>query len=592
MATISDFYSEKHTAYSEKFKKIKAKVSRFVWYRLFSFISIFVPVSVFGWNWPAIPLSIAALAFFLYMVKRSLYFEKQKQKVLVLKKTCEDEMLALQHKFGHFACGSQYSDPEHAYTNDLDILGVGSLFQYLNRTVTLDGEEKLATALKYPSKDKTEIEKQQEAIKELAQIPIWRLHFRANGKMVEETPQLNEEIKSWSSLQLPLKNRNLLRWFALVLPAATIMAAVIAVVGLSSFYLVVMVFIQILVMLAFAKTIKRYYDFFGRKAELLGKYNQLLNFVEEREFTSEYLVELQKKIKDPSAGELFKKLQKKVKEFEYRQNLLVGAILNAFLLWDVRCMIHLQNWHSRHHKRVAVWLDVLAEIDALVSMGNYAANHTSFVFPEIHEGGFTYSAKDLGHPLLTPQKCVTNNLEINGWGKIVIITGANMAGKSTFLRIAGINLVLARMGAPVFASSMRVSPIALFSNMRTTDSLLKDESYFFAELKRLKTVLERMKSGERVFVILDEMLKGTNSVDKLNGSKKLVDKLLDFRAVAIVATHDLKLSEMENKYPQQVFNQCFEIQIENNEMVFTYKLSDGVTKTMNATFLMKKMGII
>jgi DNA mismatch repair ATPase MutS len=167
-----------------------------------------------------------------------------------------------------------------------------------------------------------------------------------------------------------------------------------------------------------------------------------------------------------------------------------------------------------------------------------------------------------------------------------------MAGKSTFLRIAGINLVLARMGAPVFASSMRVSPIALFSNMRTTDSLLKDESYFFAELKRLKTVLERMKSGERVFVILDEMLKGTNSVDKLNGSKKLVDKLLDFRAVAIVATHDLKLSEMENKYPQQVFNQCFEIQIENNEMVFTYKLSDGVTKTMNATFLMKKMGII
>jgi DNA mismatch repair ATPase MutS len=155
-----------------------------------------------------------------------------------------------------------------------------------------------------------------------------------------------------------------------------------------------------------------------------------------------------------------------------------------------------------------------------------------------------------------------------------------------------VNLVLGRVGAPVCATKMTLTPIAIYTNMRTTDSLLKDESYFFAELKRLKGVLERLQNGERIFVILDEMLKGTNSIDKLNGSKELIKKLIEFKSVSLIATHDLKLSEMENDFRQQVFNKCFEIKIENDEMVFDYKLSDGVTKTMNATFLMKKMGII
>ena len=167
-----------------------------------------------------------------------------------------------------------------------------------------------------------------------------------------------------------------------------------------------------------------------------------------------------------------------------------------------------------------------------------------------------------------------------------------MAGKSTFLRTVGVNLVLARTGAPVCAKELVFTPVEIYTDMRTTDSLLKDESYFFAELKRIKGVLDKLQNGEKIFVILDEMLKGTNSVDKLNGSKELIRKLLNLKSVSLIATHDLKLSEMEDDYPQQVFNKCFEIRIENDDLVFDYKLSDGVTKTMNATFLMKKMGII
>jgi len=271
---------------------------------------------------------------------------------------------------------------------------------------------------------------------------------------------------------------------------------------------------------------------------------------------------------------------------------LVGFFLNSLFLWDIRCVYKLWKWHKQNHKKLADWLNVVAEIDALISLANFSNNQPDFIFPKIHDGGFSFHAKKLGHPLLKADKRVCNDLEINGWSKVIIVTGANMAGKSTFLRTVGVNLILGRLGAPVCAEEMTLTPISIYTNMRTTDSLLKDESYFFAELKRIKAVLDRLQNGERIFVILDEMLKGTNSVDKLNGSKELIRKLVEFKSISLIATHDLKLAEMEDEFPQRIFNKCFEIKIENDELVFDYLLSDGVTKTMNATFLMKKMGII
>ena len=320
---------------------------------------------------------------------------------------------------------------------------------------------------------------------------------------------------------------------------------------------------------------------------------QLLRYVEEREFQADYLVVLQKKVKKPeSASKVFKQLKSLVKELEYRQNILVGIFLNSVFLWDIRCVYKLWNWHRQNHNKLAEWLNVVSEIDALICLANYSNNQTDFCYPNIHEGGFSFKAKNLGHPLLKADKRICNDLEINGWSKVIVVTGANMAGKSTFLRTVGVNLILGRLGAPVCAEEMTLTPISIYTNMRTTDSLLKDESYFFAELKRLKGVLDRLQKGERIFVILDEMLKGTNSIDKLNGSKELIRKLVEFKSISLIATHDLKLSELEDEYPQRVLNKCFEIKIENDELVFDYLLSDGVTKTMNATFLMKKMGII
>ena len=212
--------------------------------------------------------------------------------------------------------------------------------------------------------------------------------------------------------------------------------------------------------------------------------------------------------------------------------------------------------------------------------------------PEIQEAGFELNAENLGHPLIDQQKCITNDFRISGKEKMVIVTGANMAGKSTFLRTVGVNLALASAGCRVFAQTFRFSPVRVFTNMRTTDNLMNDESYFYAELLRLRTILELLRKGENLFVILDEMLKGTNSVDKLNGSKELIKQLLSLNTHGLVATHDLGLTELSGIYPEELKNQCFEVQLREDELAFDYKLTTGVTQTMNATFLMKKMGII
>ncbi|MCL1822405.1 MAG: hypothetical protein FWG22_06240, partial [Prolixibacteraceae bacterium] len=252
----------------------------------------------------------------------------------------------------------------------------------------------------------------------------------------------------------------------------------------------------------------------------------------------------------------------------------------------------LQKWYRNYSEKLIVWIETAEEIDALISFGFFADNNPDFSYPQPVEGDFIFEAKALGHPLLKREKRVTNDFTMDGWAKIAVITGANMAGKSTFLRTAGVNMILGRAGAPVCAAGMRFSPVNLYSSMRTTDSLLKDESYFLAELRRLAAFIKRLNHGETLFVIIDEMLKGTNSEDKLKGSQQLIRKLVKTTSSSIIATHDVKLTEMEKEFPDNILNYCFEIEHDGDEMIFDYKLRRGVTKTMNASLLMRKLGIL
>lgn len=591
--SLSVFYSDKRDKYSKLLGSVSAKLKRFAWYRLITFLLIFIPLFVFGISWSIIGIGVLFLVLFLYLVKQNIQIERDKNKYSILKKLSEDELQALNHKYSHFENGKEFLNTDHFFSYDLDLFGEGSLFQFLNRTSTQSGREKLAGWLMDPPIEKSEIVKRQQAVDELSQIPEWRLYFLTQDHLFKETAAMNTEVRLWSEKELELKHASRIKWFVRIIPALTILAIIPAAMGITNIPLYIMILIQWILLASNGKLVGYYFNFFGRKSQLIEKYVKLLQIIEEREFHSEYLIEQQRKIKEPeTASHIFNHLKKHMKEFEYRQNIIVGFILNSLFLWDIRNMFRLWKWHRNHRKKLADWLEVIAEMDAMISLANYANNHSGFSYPEISESDFVFEAQEMGHPLLHPQKRVDNKLSINGWSKVLIVTGANMAGKSTFLRTVGVNLILARAGAPVCATEFSFTPVEIYTNMRTTDSLLKDESYFFAELKRIKGVLDKLREGQKFFVILDEMLKGTNSEDKLNGSRELIRKLLNLKAVALIATHDLKLSEMQKEYKEQVFNKCFEIRIENNELVFDYKLTDGVTKTMNATFLMKKMDII
>jgi hypothetical protein len=594
MNSAQIFYQQKAEEFSIQLKTVSARLRRFAWFRFFAFFLIPAPAFIFGLKSPVTFVAGAtALVLFLFLVKKNIQVEKRKKETAILKKLCEDELLALKHKYSHFKNGVEYTDPDHFYAYDLDLFGEGSLFQYLNRTVTVDGEKLLAKTLSHPPFEKEEIIERQKAINELAQYPEWRLHLRATGLMFEESKELNLEVRAWTKTTLNLEKARIISHFLWLIPLLTLVAAIPAMLGISKLFLWITILIQWSLLLFFSKQISFYFRYFGRKSALLEKYMALLEYIGKGDFKSDKLLQMKHSVIHPKpAGKTFSELKNWVDRFEYRQNIIVAFLLNSILLWDIRCMFHLWRWHQQHHGEIAGWLDTIAAFDEMVSLAGFAGNHPEFVYPEVTTNDFAFKAEQLGHPLLPQNKRVGNDFAVAGWSNAVIVTGANMAGKSTFLRTVGINLILAECGAPVCAQNMVFTPVQLFTNMRTTDSLQKEESYFFAELKRIKRVLELLESGLPVFVILDEMLKGTNSVDKLNGSKELVKKLLQLPAVSLIATHDLKLSEMDADFPKQVENLCFEIRIENNEMVFDYKLSNGVTQTMNATFLMKKMGII
>ncbi|MCK3682707.1 hypothetical protein [Maribellus sp. YY47] len=586
------FYRQQQSLFEAEFKSLTQKIRWLAWWRLVVFVSLFFPFYFLGLSWATGGLTLSLLVLFSFLIKTSIRLDRRKKKCAVLKQLTEEELLALDHSFLHFKNGAEFLDTNHFFSYDLDLFGDGSLYQFLNRTSTVGGAKKLASWFVNPSKNKKEIEDRQQAVRELSGRREWRLQFLAEGKLFEETEALSREIIGWSETEFELRNPELTKWILRIVSALTLLAAALAITGVSNSYLVVAVFVQWAMAYFYRKRITYFFSFFGRKSQLLSKYMKLLELLEQQDFQSAYLSKLQQNIKSPSAGKTFSQLKKRVGEFEYRQNLLVGFVLNSVLLWDIRCVYELWKWHQLHHRSLEKWIDAIAEVDALISLANFADNHPDFNYPVMNGDDFVFDATELGHPLIRQGKRICNDFGIQGWSKVMIVTGANMAGKSTFLRTVGVNLLLAQSGAPVCAKSMTVTPIDLYTNMRTTDSLLKDESYFFAELKRIKGVLDRLQNGDRIFVILDEMLKGTNSVDKLNGSRELIRKLVQYQSVSLIATHDLKLSEMQKNFPQQVFNKCFEIRIENDELIFDYKLSDGVTQTMNATFLMKKMGII
>lgn len=296
-------------------------------------------------------------------------------------------------------------------------------------------------------------------------------------------------------------------------------------------------------------------------------------------------------VSEKNGSESIKELKEIINRFDNRLNIFAFLFLNTFLLWDVRQINSLNKWKTVNSTFVPVWFNILANIEVLNSLAALTFNHPEWIFPTISDTHFTLIAQDIGHPLIDAKKRVDNSFATEGTGKMSIITGSNMAGKSTFLRSIAVNLVLAQMGAPVCAAAFTFSPVKLYTSMRIADNLAENTSTFYAELKKLKSIIDQVKQHEKVFILLDEMLRGTNSLDRHTGSEALIRQLIREQAAAVIATHDVELASLENEYSKAISNYHFDVQVEGEELYFDYKLKRGICQSMNASLLMKKIGI-
>jgi DNA mismatch repair ATPase MutS len=505
------------------------------------------------------------------------------------------ELASLNGDTSLFNGGEELINPQHDFSHDIDLFGQKSLFQYLNRTCTVKGNDILAGWLNDPLSVAGAYRKRAEAVKELSNDTGWRQRFIALGEMDRLSRSDLDRLNKWLSEKPVLLGNSILKFFVFFMPALTCVSLLLSVFSIVPSEITIILFLLNLSLLSFnLKKINSLHSLVSKQHGSLQTINSLLQHFTSRSFVSPYLGDIKEKLLSQESSSIMsiKQLTDITQAFDLRLNMVLGVILNGLLLWDYHSVLRLEKWKRAMKDRIPEWFNCLGTVDALVSLANYSFNNPEYCFPELSEGEIFLEAEDMGHPLIKHNEMVPNDFSISREGEIVIITGANMAGKSTFLRTVAVNLLMAMIGAPVCAKSFRFKSVNIFTSMRTSDSLSDNESYFYAELKRLKILKERIESGEELLFILDEILKGTNSKDKSEGSRLFIEKILSFGATGIVATHDIGLGELEKKYPGNVTNLCFEVEISGGDISFDYKLQKGITTRMNAEILMRQNGII
>jgi hypothetical protein len=533
--------------------------------------------------------------FFLYLLKLFSYHSARKEFIGRLAVINQDEADALSGNLSAFETGSSYTDIKHDFSFDVDIFGTSSLFQYINRTVTDYGMDILAGWLSDPFSISGEIISRQEAIKELAVKDKWRQEFLASGMKIPLGKNEISGLIRWSEEQAVIKSSSLRKFLIFSLPAAALFSLLLMAIGILPYTIFVLIFLINLIYVASGiKKTNEIHRALSRKYDFLSSLTGLLKAFEEETFTSEVLNRIKLNISGGrvSAAVSVRKLCRIIQAFDSRMNMIAGFVLNGLFLWDYHSIYRLEKWKSEYRNMLTIWLEMVGQVDAYISLGNYAFNNPDFIYPLTSDSLSMFSAKNLGHQLIEENKRVCNDFVLGKKGTVCIISGANMAGKSTFLRTIAINYILGMIGAPVCATEMNFTPVKLFTSMRTTDSLSDNESYFYAELRRLNTLKSRIENGEPLFFILDEILKGTNSADKSTGSKLFLRRIVEKGGTGLIATHDTSLAEMKSDFPDEIINKCFEIEIDGESIRFDYKIQDGITQKMNAVFLMKKMGIL
>ncbi|WP_116105012.1 MutS-related protein [Lewinella sp. IMCC34191] len=510
-------------------------------------------------------------------IRRHLALGRRAAEAQVQAEIAKGELCGLSHDFRHYPDGSAFLESGHPYAIDLDIFGPFSLYQFINRTVTAVGARRLADHLSVPATH-AEARSRRANGQALSKHPDWCVEFRTVGHDLRDDPNYTQRLLQWVDRPSRASGTDVrvMRWLAPLLTVAGLWFCFTQ----SPWQLGLLFFVPAFAML------RRYHELASSEHAYTAEAGRILQAY------SRLLAQIEERYPEHSAGasSSINRLAYAVSQLDVRYNPFV-FLLEISGLWSLQWLYRLDRWREANREHLESWIDELARVDALVSWATLRFNRPDWTEPELTTAP-TLEGQGLGHPLLAPGGRVTNDIDIHTDGHIHLVTGSNMAGKSTWLRTVGLNVVLARAGGPVCASFLRTAALQVWTSMRTQDDLSESTSSFYAELKRLKAIIEAVSTpGEDVFFLLDEILKGTNSRDRHTGSRALIRQLIHEKGAGIIATHDLELADLENEPGSRVENYAMEVQTRDGELVFDYKLHRGVSRSFNATALMARMGI-
>ena len=589
MEKLVHFYTDENLKLEKELHKIKIKLTNLSVLRVLVFFFTLFGIYFSSGN-PTIVtiITIVGVGIFSFLLSRYLKIKEKKKLVLCKISINKTEIRVLEGDFSFLPEGKEFLDSNHFFSHDIDLFGSHSFFQYINRTSTEIGTAELAKIIS--QNNILSIDKKQEVIKELSKKVKWRQHFTALASLVKTEYSSKVIVRYIQDYKAVFSK--------LVLPLPILFSIVSSLlIGLVSFQMITYTLlllwfiIGLVVTAIFFKRTEAIYANAGKSKTIFKQYHLLLQEIENGNFSSEILQEKQEIIQSENlkASAIFMKFSKILDAFDQRNNVLIFVLGNAFFLRDLRNAVKVETWIHTYNHTVKKWFEVIAFFDAGNSLANFCFNHSDYTFPELVKENSIIQAIQLGHPLLKSEKRIDNNFTVSD-NQFFIVTGANMAGKSTFLRTVSLSIVMANCGLPVCAESFKYAPRRLITSMRTTDSLSEDESYFYSELKRLKFIVDTIEVKD-YFIILDEILKGTNSKDKAIGSKKFIEKLIKSKSTGIIATHDVSLCDLENEF-SDIKNYYFDAEIIESELHFDYTLKNGICKNMNASFLLEKMKII
>ena len=596
--TLNELYKKRITELVQTISSLRAKSRIFVMAEVLSFavsigfVVLFTVLDDASWT-----LGVALCVLFLYFYIRNLDTKNDRKiaDASALKLVYEKEVAYQTGDYTKFDAGERYLQPTHPFTFDLDVFGQGSLFQRINRTISSGGSDYLAESLsgKWESLPTAEllkhIEQRVEAIGELAGNEPFLSQFKAQGaEKLIDTAAVKEAFGSIHALQIPSYFGN--PTFRILIYANLVGFYLSIFLSIGNFVPAFLplwwgIFNFFLATFCTHKYIKLVNEAISKLKDQVRGYVNMASLIEKQSFTAAHLCELKANLSGAMAS--FGQLERILQKIDNRSNEIGIVLFNCFGLLDITIVRHFLRWQRTYEPITDQWIGASSVFDALVSMATFRLNEDEAQEATIIDGsGVSYKARSIYHPFLG-EKAVRNNFDIQNH-EYYIITGANMAGKSTFLRTLGVNYILAMNGLPVFAEEMRVSVFRLFTNMRTTDDLTHGISYFNAELLRLKQLIASLDPNVPSLIILDEILKGTNSLDKLNGSRLFLEYISERNVTGVIATHDLELSKLEDENPQRFHNYSFEIEL-GTDVTYTYKIGRGVARNQNATFLLKQI---